>query len=206
MTNILLYRQYTVNIEDLTKLDDEELMGKYKFCAFSDDFDFLKIALKERGDWMDEWDYSDSELSVYQDEYCIIAKIMKDNKVYDLTNTSSSELDKQIKMKISSCLFRDIKNKNINQDLEKKLISRIGNMSIIEYEGYYFAVENSYAEEFPNNQYLESQMTRYDVSISVIEEYCKELLTEVRNENSFVTHGFRFHKPWKELNTLIEKI
>ena len=167
---------YTINIDELVMLDDSELMEKYKFCAFSDDFDFLKVALQERGDWMDEWPYNDDEICVYQDEFCILAKDIAENKVYDLTKVSSSNLSQCIKTKISGCIFRDLGVRSMLLESEKKLVSRIGSMCIMEFEGYYFAIKDLFVDEFPNNQYLDDVTTRYDVSISVIEQYCKELL------------------------------
>ena len=49
-------------------------------------------------------------------------------------------------------------------------------MYIVENEGYYIAIRSKYLENFPENDYLNDPETRYDVSISVIEDYCKDLL------------------------------
>ena len=49
-------------------------------------------------------------------------------------------------------------------------------MLIIENEGYFIAIKQKYIENFPDNDYINDIQTRYDLSVSVIEDYCKSLL------------------------------
>ena len=102
---------------------------------------------------------------------------------YDLLNIESiSQLSNQERESIRELILEFDKEESLVIKNEKNIIpkfniiNQIGEMFIIENEGYYIAIKQKYIENFPDNDYINDIKTRYDLSISVIEDYCKSLL------------------------------
>ena len=102
---------------------------------------------------------------------------------YDLLNIDSiSHLTKEERETIRKLILEFDKGESLETRNENKIIpkfniiNKIGEMFIIENEGYFIAIKQKYIENFPDNDYIDDIETRYDLSKSVIEDYCKSLL------------------------------
>ena len=156
---------------------------KYSQIAVADDKDFIKEIFKTRETLPENFNYKNKEYTIFKDDNSMLLRDNLKNLNYDLLNIDSiGKLKDNERKKIKNLIFNFDKKESskIKSDttMSQKfnIINNIGEMYIIENEGYFIAIRPKYLENFPDNNYINDIETRYDVSLSVIEDYCKTLL------------------------------
>ncbi len=156
---------------------------KYSQISIADDKDFIKEIFKTRDTMPENYTYKKEEYTFFKDNHCMLLRNNLKKLNYDLLNIESiSQLSNQERESIRELILEFDKEESLVIKNEKNIIpkfniiNQIGEMFIIENEGYYIAIKQKYIENFPDNDYINDIKTRYDLSISVIEDYCKSLL------------------------------
>tara|TARA_Y100001968_G_scaffold189641_1_gene173806 strand:- start:23339 stop:25456 length:2118 start_codon:yes stop_codon:yes gene_type:complete len=163
--------------------DLKKFKEKYSQVSIADDKDFIKEIFKTRDTLPEKINYKNHKYTIYKDSNCMLLRDNLNKLNYDLLNIDSiSKLSYELRQEIKQLILEfDKQEFLLNKDKEKitqkhNIINQIGEMYIVENEGYFIAIRHKYLEGFPENDYINDIETRYDVSISVIEDYCKSLL------------------------------
>ena len=163
--------------------DLKKFKEKYSQISIADDKDFIREIFKTRDTIPEKYNFKNDKYTIYKDLHCMLLKDNLTNLNYDLLNIDSvSKLASETRKEIIYLIMElDKQEFAMNKDKENSvqkhvILNQIGEMYIVENEGYFIAIRHKYLEGFPDNDYINDIDTRYDVSISVIEDYCRDLL------------------------------